>query len=616
MHAAWNLYDEARHRLAAGDRPGAIARLMQSLAAHPPQFEAQSLLAFLLHEQGEYEAAIAALTIACILGPERTHVHAILGRWHMAAGREAEAILPLERATRQRPDDAQTVYDLGLAYLHTADHQAAIASLTRAAELAPAAPYVLTDLALAHAGAGDLAAAEAAFARAWALAPEDRGTWERAVTFMLDHDRPMHPALDLLTPGALARHDRADQLLRRAHRDFRESRYAAARRLTTALVALSPLPPQAAHLHWFCLAQAEDVAGVTGFEPLIEPAFRAALPAQPWLRRSLAWYLHEHGDGAAALADYEILAREPLPTDLAEQYAHVQLAYGDAAHGWDMLMRVALDRHGTGPQPLWQGQSGPDVRLTITNPDGMGDFLNFCRYVPIAAQRCQVTLAIAPALHRLAATLAPDLTIVAPHQPVAADYHCTTAYLIPVLHRDAPLESLAVPYLHADAAATARFTARLSAYPGLRVGVAWQGSFTYNWDYKRSLAPARFAPLADIPGVTLVSLQTGRASPPFMLDWTAELTDFADSAALIAALDLVISVDTSVVHLAGALGKPVWLLNFATTEWRWRLGRASPDEPTPWYPDNLREFRQPVFGDWDSVFAAVVEALKQRALSH
>lgn len=613
MHDAWHLYDEARHRLATGDRPGAIACLRQSLDIHPPDFEAQSLLAFLLHAQGETEAAIAAMTIACILGPARTHAHAALGRWHLAAGRPADAILPLERAARLRPDDAQTIYDLGLAYLRTADDPAAITTLSRAATLAPHVPYILTDLAGAHARNGDVDKAEAAFTRAWAIAPQDRGTWERAVSFMLDHDRTMSPALDLLTPAALAVHDRAAHLLDRAHRDFRESRYARARRITTALVACAPLSPEAANLHWFCLAQAEDVTSCQDFEPLIEPAFRDALATRPGLRARLAWYLAEHGEGAAALGEYAILAAAPMETNLAEQYGQVLVAYGPPAQGWAQLRRVALDRHDAGGPPPWQGESGG--RLVITNPDGMGDFLNFCRFIPAAAARCQVTLAIAPALHRIAATLAAPLTIVAPHQPIPADYHCTTAALVPLLHPEVPLESLAVPYLHADATATAAFKARLAAYPGLRVGIAWQGSFTTYWDFKRSLAPERFAPLADIPGVTLFSLQKNRPAPPFMVDWTAELEDFADTAALIAALDLVISVDTSVVHLAGALGQPVWLLNFATTEWRWRLGRAAPDEPTPWYPDTLREFRQPRFGDWPSVLAAVEQALRAHALS-
>jgi Flp pilus assembly protein TadD len=616
MRAAWYLYDDSRRRLAAGDRPGAVARLRESLDAYPPQFEAQSLLAFLLHEQGDHAAAIAALTIACILGPDRTYAHATLGSWYLEAGQPAEAILPLERAARLAPDDAQTLADLGLCYLNTMAYEAAISSLSRAAALSPQDPWVWTKLATAREGAGDLSGAQAIFTHAWTLAPEDRDTWRRAITFMLDHDRPLPSGLDLLAPKTLALHDRAAELLERAYREFRDFRYADARRITTALVACTPLDPQAAHLHWFCLAQDEDVAGVQAIEPLIAPAYRAALAGQPDLRARFAWYLHERGDGAAALAEYEILARTPMSTPQTEHYAQCLLAWAPPAEGWDRLKHVAMDRHGSGPPPQWQGEAGPHVRLLITNPDGMGDFLNFCRYIPAAAARAQVLLVIQPELHRIATTLCPDLTIIAPQQPFEADYHCTATHLVSILHREVPLETIAVPYLRADEAATERFRGRLASYPGLRVGLVWQGRHTANWDYKRSLAATRFARFAAIPGVTLVSLQKHQAAPDFMLDWTAELQDFADTAALVAALDLVISVDTAVVHLAGALGKPVWLLNFFTCEWRWRLGRASAAAPTPWYPDTLREFRQPTFGDWSSVLADVAEALEQVAASN
>jgi Flp pilus assembly protein TadD len=616
MHAAWYLYDESRRRLAAGDRPGAIAGLRASVQAHPPQFEAQSLLAFLLHEQGDHQAAIAALTIACILGPDRAYAHATLGRWHLEAGRPAEALLPLERAVRLAPDHAQTLYELGLCHLGTADYQAAVSRLRAATALAPQEAFIWTALARALEGAGDLDGAQAAHTEAWTLAPQDRETWQGAVTFMLDHERPLPAALDLLAPAALSLHDRAAQLQERAYRAFRDGRFAAARRLTTALVACTPLSPQAAHLHWFCLAQAEDVAGVQAIEPLIEPAYRAGLPADPSLRARLAWYLQERGDGAAARAEYEILAQTPMPMQLSALHAQCLIAYGPQDQGWDMLQRVALERHGDGPPPPWRGEAGAHLRLAITHPDGMGDFFNFSRYIPAAAARAQVTLVIHPDLHRIAATLCPNLTIIAPHQPVEADYHCTVAELLPVLHREVPLSAIAVPYLRAEETATDRFRARLASYPGLRVGIAWQGQHTPNWDYKRSLSPMRFARFADIPGVTLVSLQKNVPAPDFMVDWTGELRDFTDTAALIAALDLVISVDTALAHLAGALGRPVWLLNFFTCEWRWRLGRSSPDEPSPWYPGTLREFRQPTFGDWSSVLADVAEALEQVAASN
>ena len=178
----------------------------------------------------------------------------------------------------------------------------------------------------------------------------------------------------------------------------------------------------------------------------------------------------------------------------------------------------------------------------------------------------------------------------------------------------------AVPYLHADPRAAARWRARLAALPGVKIGLVWAGNpRSFNWiaaemDRRRSIALARFAPLASVGGISLISLQKDAAGaqarePPSGMtihDWTDELTDFADTAALVQALDLVIGVDTSVVHVAGALGKPVWILNRYGACWRWLRERSD----TPWYP-TARLFRQPRPGDWDAVMAEVCGALPE-----
>jgi hypothetical protein len=179
-----------------------------------------------------------------------------------------------------------------------------------------------------------------------------------------------------------------------------------------------------------------------------------------------------------------------------------------------------------------------------------------------------------------------------------------------------------VPYLTSDALQTEAWRRQLAHLPGLRVGLVWAGGAHPNrpeasrTDRRRSITPGHFAKLAGVPGLSFVSLQKGEAalqtssrSPGLVIhDWANEIRDFADTAALIAALDLVISVDTSVVHLAGALGKPVWLLNRFDTCWRWLLNR----DDSPWYP-SLRQFRQPKAGDWDSVMIEVRKALAQLA---
>jgi hypothetical protein len=161
------------------------------------------------------------------------------------------------------------------------------------------------------------------------------------------------------------------------------------------------------------------------------------------------------------------------------------------------------------------------------------------------------------------------------------------------------------PYLRADPADIAGWAEPVAPLPGRKIGLVWAGGKALSLDRRRSVPPALFNTLAS-PDLSFVSLQKEAAAKPDLplADWTGSLRDFADTAALIANLDLVISVDTAVAHLAGGLGKPVWLLNRFDADWRWlRAGDGS-----AWYP-TLRQFRQPRLGDWGSVMAAVRAAL-------
>jgi hypothetical protein len=173
-----------------------------------------------------------------------------------------------------------------------------------------------------------------------------------------------------------------------------------------------------------------------------------------------------------------------------------------------------------------------------------------------------------------------------------------------------------VPYLHAESSEIARWRQRVANEPaGLKVGVVWGGRSTHQNDHNRSIPLLILAPLSRVPGVHFYSLQKGGPasqatnSPGKMklVDWTSELGDFADTAALIANLDLVISVDSAVAHLAGAIGKPIWLLAPFVTDWRWPVGR----ENSPWYP-TMRVFRQKATGRWDEVIERVAQCLANK----
>ncbi|HEX8522690.1 MAG TPA: tetratricopeptide repeat protein [Tepidisphaeraceae bacterium] len=273
------------------------------------------------------------------------------------------------------------------------------------------------------------------------------------------------------------------------------------------------------------------------------------------------------------------------------------------------------------PQPLWDGEPLEGKTILLHGGQGFGDTLHLARYVPLLWDRgARVVFHCAPAVHRLLRTLRGRVELVGPGQAVPAfDYHCPVIAL-PMAFRTT-LEGLPreVPYLSADAADVKRWGERLSRdAEGLRVGLVWAGSGAHEANRYRSTALSAMAPLAEVKGVSFYNLQLGQAAremshqgaPLKIIDHTRELRDFAETAALIANLDLVISVDTAVAHLAGALAKPVWTLLSFTSEWRWMLERSD----SPWYP-TMTLFRQPVLHDWDSVMREVGERLR-RMVSH
>jgi hypothetical protein len=255
----------------------------------------------------------------------------------------------------------------------------------------------------------------------------------------------------------------------------------------------------------------------------------------------------------------------------------------------------------------------------------LGDSIQFLRYARMVAEGgARVLLEVPRPLRRLAGSI-PDVAGVY----AAGDMLPPFDEAVPLLHLPwafgTTLETIptTVPYLRGDLTRAARFRRRLSGLPGLRVGLVWSGDPRPNipeqalMDARRSVKLKDLAPLARVPGVVFVSLQKGApaaqaAEPPegmVLHDWTDELEDFTDTAALMTALDLVISVDTAPAHLAGAVGRQVWLLNRYDTDFRWLLDR----DDSPWYP-TMRQFRQVRPGGWDEVIERVAAALRERAV--
>ena len=256
----------------------------------------------------------------------------------------------------------------------------------------------------------------------------------------------------------------------------------------------------------------------------------------------------------------------------------------------------------------------------VLQEEGLGDTLQFLRYLPLLARRgARVVAVVPPALTRLMRTVPGVAEVPDGDAPVPRfDFHCSFNGLPRAFETTLETIPCEVPYLAADPALVRQWRERLPAGDALRVGLCWAGQ-ARPWlagfvglDRRRSTDLATLAPLAAVPGVRFISLQKGPAASDAagfdLLDIMDEVRDFADTAAIVANLDLVISVDTSVVHLAGAMGKPVFLLDRYDNCWRWLSGR----EDSPWYP-SLRIFRQQHSGEWAPVIARVATALAAAA---
>jgi Tfp pilus assembly protein PilF len=306
--------------------------------------------------------------------------------------------------------------------------------------------------------------------------------------------------------------------------------------------------------------------------------------------------------------------------------ALLQLLRGNFPSGWanfEFRHRIPREAPRSFPQPLWCGGPLGGARILLHAEQGLGDNIQFLRYVPIVqAAGGLVILDVHPFLHRLAECLPGVVQVVNSGDPLPVfDCHCPLMSLPIVFGTTLETVPARVPYLSVPADAARAAEGIEWPADALRVGIAWAGNPRHTKDRYRSISLSLLAPLFQGEGVSFYFWQMGQAvdqregfpgiSRAPVLDLAPVTTDMADTAAQMAHLDLVLTVDTSVAHLAGALGKPTWLMLPYTPDWRWLLER----EDSPWYP-TMRLFRQPSPGDWQSVVAQVKDQLAIASASH
>ena len=265
------------------------------------------------------------------------------------------------------------------------------------------------------------------------------------------------------------------------------------------------------------------------------------------------------------------------------------------------------------PQPLWRGDEGiAGKTILLHSEQGFGDTIQFCRYIPLVAERgARVILEVEEPLCELMRALAGTIRVVAKGNPLPdVDFQCPLPSLPLAFRTRLQTIPSRTPYLRVPKSAQEHWAA-LPGNRSLRIGLAWAGNTKHARDRERSIRLCDLLPLLDTDA-TFVSLQKEVRPGDFetlqccdVVQFGDELGDFCDTAALVSRLDLVISVDTSVAHLAGALGKPVWIPLAHIPDWRWLLDR----DDSPWYP-SARLFRQCEMREWGSVVMRVREALR------
>jgi hypothetical protein len=327
-----------------------------------------------------------------------------------------------------------------------------------------------------------------------------------------------------------------------------------------------------------------------------------------------------------ALSSYDrAIALNPRHAKTLQNRALVHLLFGDYAKGleaYELRRRgeivhrpggATINKPPRSTHPQWRGEDLAGKTILLHVEQGLGDSLQMLRYLPWVKEKAAHVILESPReLWPVLGPLADGLTLVPIYaSPPRVDWQCPWLSLPLAFATRLNTIPAQVPYLTAPRERMAAWRARLPHSAKRRVGLVWSGSPRNENDRERSIAIERLAPVLAVPGISFVSLQKEYRTQDLtaLSDLPIErideaLADFGETAAAIEQCDVVISVDTSVAHLAGSLAKPVWLLLPRAPDWRWLLDRAD----SPWYP-TARLFRQPRIGDWDSVIATVARAL-------
>ncbi|MDD9877131.1 MAG: tetratricopeptide repeat protein [Magnetovibrio sp.] len=590
----------------------AMTCFRQVVMIAPDHVEAQAHMAGTLADLGRHDAAVMAYGRAITLAPDIAFLHAAIGVVQRQAGDLAGAVESYLRAEHLDPDDPTPAFNRGLALEELARPDEALAAYGRAAEIDPA-------LFEAEVNQGRLlqeleraGGAVPHYRRALEIRPDHAETWS-SLGVALDADGAAAEALacyrraiDIDPDLAVAHYNLGIALREQGDVDDAIESYRRA----------LDLDPDDVRTH-FNLGRARQDQGD---EAGAADSYQAALERNGGMaeaRTNLGAMLMEHGELTGAI---ELFRDAPDLTgsdhvNTAWNLGIALLLSGNLAEGWDWYEWRFLKNGGAPPAydvPRWDLDADPAARVLIHAEQGYGDALQFSRYVPmVAARAAQVIFEVHPNLRKLLEGFGGAETFSVGDPIPEFDHYIPLLSLPGVFGTTIETIPRSAAYLNAEPARVAHWRGRLAG-EGRAVGIAWRGNPDNPNDRRRSVDPGLLGRLLNIGGCRFFSLQKVPADGDWEIlegqgpitDLGPDLGDFAETAAVIEALDLVITVDTATAHLTGALGAPGWLMLPYVPDWRWMMDR----EDSPWYP-SIRLFRQPEPADWPAVVERIAQEL-------
>ncbi|WP_263350789.1 tetratricopeptide repeat protein [Acidicapsa acidisoli] len=684
--------ETARHHHAHGQLLQAAEAYRRALATDPHSQAALLALSLIARQSRQLPSAIKMAQAALAAGPNSAIAWANYGDLLAAVCQPPQAQTAYRRAIALDASVAAAHFGLGNLLALQEDFPAALTSFQTASNIAPNIAEIHFARGFAHSKLGAHSEAIAAYRRAITLRPGFASAWLNLGVELIADGRDQLAALcysQALKASPQNTHTQISALLNLGHLERNRRRYTQAREHYDRALALtspthlrcSEIQVSFTYLHleqkqfpeaWQSLRLAEaaqaanpkhknsEIANARGILLLAELSATANPYSNPdsfeeKITQAIAAFEEAESQGHTTAPSNrgnallrlgrceEALAAHESAVNLAPHHpgaqynrALTQLRLGDYAHGWPSYeIRWSFREVHPLPhrfrQPRWQGEPlGPSARLFLYAEQGLGDTMQFVRYLPLVVERLSgshLILAVQAPLTRL---LAASIARLTEHRPSITTEIIVLSNHIPVITHHCPLMSLpavfqttlqtvpnAIPYLESDPQLTYNRAREFPQFPNLRpIGIAWTGNPNYRADHERSTSLETFLPLLHIPNIRWISLQKGEAANEIpatqqtipagctLLDGCSSDRDFADTAALIANLDLVITTDTAVAHLAGALGKPLWLLLPWQSDWRWMQSRAT----TPWYP-TARLFRQPSPNNWPELIRCVAHQL-------